>query len=152
VGQQFILSLYPTDNNTPTKAYTISSCGTHCLKVENGKVKGKIAPDITEIAVSDFPSISNCGDFSPVPSQNALIKIFPNTATTAFQIDIELDNAIQGFFNIYDRAGRFLEKVAIEGNYQVSIPYEVEQLSPGIYLVEVHLWSRRELFKIVVGR
>ena len=152
VGEQFILSLYPTNNDNPTSAYMISSCGTHWLKVENGKVKGKITPSLTEVAISDFPSISNCGDFSPVPSQNALINVFPNPATTAFQVDIELDNSIQGFFNIYDMAGRFIEKVAIEGTNQVSIPYEVEKLSAGIYLVEVYLWSRRELFKIVVGR
>lgn len=151
VGEQFVLSLYPYDNETPTAAYFMSICGVHWLSVENGKVKGSIAPGVTEIALSDFPTIANCGEFSPLPSQNATINVFPNPATVAFQIDIELDNSIQGSFNIYDMAGRFIEKVAIEGTDQVSIPYQVEKLPAGIYLVEVYLWSRRELFKIVVG-
>ncbi len=151
VGEQFILSLYAINDNISATTYTISICGTNWLKVENGKVMGKIAPGISEIAISDFPSIANCGEFVPIETQDALIKVFPNPATTAFQVDIELDNPIQGFFNIYDMAGRFIEKVAIEGTDQVSIPYQVEKLPAGIYLVEVYLWSRRELFKIVVG-
>ncbi len=152
VGEQFILSLYPVDNSLPIKAYAMSICGVYWLKVENGIVKGSIAPGVTEIAVSDFPTIANCGNFSPLPSQYAKINIFPNPTKVAFQVDIELENSIQGFFNIYDMAGRFLEKVNIQGTDQVNIPYQVEKLPAGIYLVEVYLWTRRELFKVVVGR
>lgn len=151
VGEQFILSLYPYNNDVPTSAYYMSICGVNWLKVENGKVKGSIAPGVTEIAVDEFTTIADCGDFVPLPSQHATINVFPNPATVAFQVDIELENAIYGSFNIYDMAGRFIEQVAIEGTDEVSIPYPVEKLPTGIYLVEVQLWTRRELFKIVVG-
>lgn len=151
VGEQFILSLYPFKDDIPTSVYAMSICTVSWLKVENGVVKGSIAPGVTEVAISDFTTIPDCSDFSPLPSQNATINVFPNPAKVAFQVDIELENAIQGSFNIYDMAGRLIEKVAIEGTNEVSIPYQVEKLPAGIYLVEVYLWTRRELFKIVVG-
>ncbi len=151
-GQEFIFSLSPDWRESQGESrYFISICGVNVLEVENGIVKGNVAPGIKSIPLEDFDTIGDCGDLPPI-SGGLEMRLGPVPAANQLEVQLTLGGQISGSARFINAIGQEVSNFSIDGNDLWEETIDVSRLAPGVYFLEVELIGRREVVKIVIQR
>ncbi len=157
VGQQLILALHDAYNPDQTEdiEYWISICGVNWLTVENGYVKGRIAPGEVFLSYKDFKKSSTCRafeNFQPTDPSDPEFKVYPNPVRD--QLYIEVGESVQSFdYIISDICGRIIlrgirEEVEAETQLMIELPQE--QLSSGLYFLQLLNGAEKKTIKLMI--
>ena len=153
VGKQYLFAAWKR-----TSDWALSICGVSYLDVENGKVKGPIAPGVNKVDLDKFNTVANCGGLSgpgvPIGGPGAFFQVFPSPAsenvfvrpsTDTLEFNLQLD--------VFDAIGRRVYR-----NRQVTFDdgsdfeLTVSDWAPGVYFFRVTAWNQRHTFRIVKGQ
>jgi hypothetical protein len=157
-GQQMILALEKTyeSRDAVDNQYFVSICGVSYLPVENGIVKGKIAPGIESLPYADFVKSSTCPIFehfdpqTPVPFE---FKVYPNP--TRNRLFLEPAKDLEDFdYSLSDIRGR----TVVEGTWKqaesdspAAITLPGYQMEGGIYLLRIKSGSDSRTLKVMIA-
>lgn len=140
VGQDYIVAASRTGDTI-----TLSDCSVSYLAIENGLVKGAIAPGVSEISLDDFPHTASCGDLTSVgvfsPDAKDRLIVVPTLAT-----DIVTVKANQTFWAqptelkliIYDAAGRLVfAQNYLDFGYYTPAKVDIKLWGSGVYILHL---------------
>lgn len=133
---------------------TLSECAVSFLEIENGLVKGAIAPGVSEVAVSEFQNTANCGDLSPsavvdpgvlggIVVRPTLTKGLVEVRTTSGQLaDLKL--------TVFDAAGRLVFKADYpDFGFYAKAEVDMASWGSGVYFLHLEASGERFTEKIV---
>ncbi|MCF8246472.1 MAG: T9SS type A sorting domain-containing protein [Saprospiraceae bacterium] len=140
VDKEYIIAAYKTGDTL-----ALSECAVSFLAIENGLVKGAIAPGVSEVSLDDFPNIANCGDLTSVgvfsPDEKDRLIVMPTLATGIVTV-----KANQTFWAqptelklvVYDAAGRlvFAQNYPDFG-YYTPAKVDIKLWGSGVYILHL---------------
>lgn len=157
VGQQMILALqgHYTSNPPDDIIYYLSICGINWLTVENGYVKGPIAPGKVVSTYEDFKKSSTCAAFrqlNPIRPGSPAFKVYPNPVRD--RLFVEVNEEISSFdYIISDICGRMIlrgVRKGVEAESQITIELPIEELSSGLYFLKIMSGAGESTIKIMI--
>jgi hypothetical protein len=157
VGQQLILALQKYYNSNPPDdiIYWLSICGINWLSVENGYVKGPIAPGDVFLRYEDFKKASTCEafeQFQPTGPGDLEIKVYPNPVKDLLYV--EVGESVESFdYIISDICGKIVLRgirEEVEAEAQITIELPVERLSSGLYFMKVMSEMNEKTVKLMI--
>lgn len=133
---------------------TLSECIVSYLPIENGVVKGAIAPGVTEVPLDDFTSVANCGDLSPSstvePSALEGLYFRPTLASDFVEINTDLVQALDLKLTVLDAAGRLvLQADFSDFNRYSHSKVDVSDWSSGVYFFRLEMQGKRLTKRVV---
>lgn len=152
VGKEFIFAAWPRQDN-----WSLSICGISFLEVENGNVKGAIAPGINKLSLEEFGKVANCGNLNGVGpgisgnELSTLFQVFPSPVSETLTLKPANDTLVFSLdLEVFDALGRLVhrEREAPFGN-GANLRIMVSNWSNGVYFFRVTAWDRRHTFKVV---
>lgn len=147
-GQEYIIALRNFEG-----FYNLIGCAISFLKVENGVIKGAIAPGVNRLDYSDLMDELSCGNAFKEFRISDNLQISPNP--TADFIHIRNEGDVFTYenltINIFDASGR---KVTSHAQENPLMPEEVWQvdigdLASGVYFIRVSNSIQEFTYKIV---
>jgi hypothetical protein len=148
VGEEYIFIGMPYFDG-----FGLWSCGTSFLKVENGLVKGKIAPGISAIPLHDFTSLANCGKLKTSATTEAPdfdITVNPTLIDdhALVQTTFTADQNIE--LTIFDALGRSVyETQSVDFNDTRPLSVDFEGYYPGLYFIRICADGRQKTVKVL---
>lgn len=149
-GEELVMALWGGEQQGEI-IYNLSICGITFLEVDNGIVKGAIAPGIRNLAYEDLKTLSDCGTLTPGFFDLETV-FFPNPVSEQANFFIDANAPINISANVFDTKGSLVGKNRIqldEFNQTGHIP--TKQLPNGVYFVEFSVLSSRKTYKLVVS-
>ncbi len=149
VDEEYIVAAHQVGD-----AWRLSECGITFLKVENGFVNGAVAPGISQVALSDFQNVANCGELNPaieIPEQPDFeLYVKPTLASNELTIKTNHLFSAELDLHIFDVTGRLIyEQKVPDFNFYYTLLVDVQAWSGGVYFVKMEMAGRRETVKIV---
>lgn len=157
VGQQLILALLRryVPNQPEVKEYWLSICGVNWLLVEDGHVKGPIAPGEVYLSYKNFKKSSTCRafeQFQPTGPGDLELKVYPNPVKE--RLFIEISEAVESFdYIISDICGKIVLRgirEEVEAESQITIELPLEQLSSGLYFLKIMSGMEEKTVKLMI--
>jgi hypothetical protein len=157
LGQQLILALQKYYTSTPPDdiTYWLSICGINWLVVENGYVKGPIAPGKVLLRYEDFKKASTCEafkQFQPTGPGDLDISVYPNPVRD--RLFVKVDESVESFdYIISDICGKIVLRgirEGIEAESQITIELPIEELSSGLYFLKITSGRDEKTFKLMM--
>lgn len=159
VGQQLILALqgHYTSNPPDEITYWLSICGINWLTVENGYVKGPIAPGEVFLRYEDFKKSSTCGvfrQFNVIQTNSPEFSVYPNPVRD--RLFVEVEEATSSFdYIISDICGRMVlrgVRKEVEAESLITIELPIDQMSGGLYFLRMLSDGGEQTKKVMVVR
>jgi len=142
----FILSEYYDD-------YALSFCHISFLKIENGILKGPIAPGIESYPYKDLGSLESCNVGLNLFFISSSLSFFPNPTLSEIQIKnigfSGTDNLLQ--LEVLDVLGHNIRFFKKEEGLQQGEEWviNISELTAGVYFLRVIDKNKEEIFRIV---
>ncbi len=148
IGEQYIMAARKTTNDN--WVLPVCGCGLYSLRVENGTVKGKIAPDVVTVPLADFTNMANCGDLTGGNEPDFPIKVNPTLTSNEVNITTELPSPVPIHVTVFDAAGRLVHQTT-ESAFDIdkTIVLNMEAWAAGVYFVRLDLLNQRKTVKVV---
>jgi len=158
IGQEMVLALYMTydRDNMENTYYYLSICGVNYLLVENGNVKGKIAPGVVFQSYDQFKKSSTCSifeNFDPQSPSDPEYKVFPNPARDQIFLTPK-ENMTLFTYALSDIQGRTIIngiRKEVEAESLITIDLPVDQMSAGMYLLRISSELGSQTRKIIIN-
>jgi hypothetical protein len=155
-GKNYIVA---ASDYVSTDTLTLSECIVSYLPVENGVVKGAIAPGVTEVPLEDFTTVANCGNLSPSsaiePSGLDGLFLSPNLASDFVEIKTDWPQALKLKLSVLDATGQVIYRTEIPAfNAGNPLKVDVTAWSSGIYFFRLEMQGRcltKRAVKLVAG-
>lgn len=142
----FLLSEYYDD-------YALSFCHISFLKIENGILKGPIAPDIESLPYHDLASLESCDNQLNLFSISNSLAIFPNPTIDKIHIKNISEFETNAVFELefFDVLGRNITFIKKEDGLQIEEEWSVDisDLAAGIYFLRFKSNRQKEVFRVV---
>lgn len=133
---------------------TLSECIVSFLPIENGLVKGAIAPGVTEVPLGEFTAVANCGDLSPSitkePSALEGLSLRPSLARDFVEILSDWPKAVDLKLHVFDAVGRLVfqaEFPSFHPNSQFRL--DISNWSSGVYFFRLEMQGKRLTKRVV---
>ncbi|MEO1260267.1 MAG: T9SS type A sorting domain-containing protein [Bacteroidota bacterium] len=132
----------------------VSACGITVLKIEGSTAKGPIAPDLTQVALADLTSLTECGEMSVVPNNEPYIEpavsVLPSLATDFVTVRTSSSDQFYVALAVYDASGRLIYKERDFGfNQNTELVVDVNNWSNGLYFFRVNIAGKSNTVRIV---
>ena len=141
-GKEYLFALWEWNGE-----YGLSICGVSWLNVQNGVVRGEIAPGINRIDLDEFREIPECGGIGSVL---ATLEFTPNPAYADLlvQSSVLIEQPIA--FTLYDITGRRILQEDLDLSQDAIGYINVRDISSGIYVLVVEVNGIIRSQKVVV--
>lgn len=132
----------------------LSECAVSFLAIENGEVKGAIAPGVTEVAVSVFQNVANCGDLSPseVVEPGVLSGLMMRPTLTSNFVEIRTSSTQQADLKlaVFDAVGRLVFRAGYPGfGFYTPAKVDLKDWSDGVYFLHFEAGGERFTQKVM---
>ncbi len=154
IGKEYIFAAWPRLDD-----WTLSICGITFLTVEDGKVKGPIAPGITRVSLDDFGKVANCGKLDGVgpgisgDKISTLFQVFPSPVSETLTLKAAIDTLSFALdLDVFDALGRLVHRQRdVSFGNGSNLDVVVSDWAKGLYFFRVTAWDRRHTFRVVKG-
>ncbi len=147
-GEEFIIAL-----NSSGDDFLLVGCAISFLKIENERVRGKIAPGINAIDYKDLHTVMNCGNAFDFISFKGSMTLFPNPSSG----EVKLKNSGTQIIgeelqvNIFNLIGKELSIFKREEEMKPGEIWELnlDAFSSGVYLIKISDKYKETTFKVL---
>ena len=149
VGSQYIVAA-----NVSGDTMTLSDCTVSFLPIDNGIVKGAIAPGVTEVALAEFPNTVNCGDLSPSevvePGLLDGLIIRPTLTSNWVEFRTKSSQVADLKLTVFDAAGRLVLRADYpDFGFYTNAILDLKNWSNGIYFLHFEVLGGRFTQKVL---
>lgn len=149
VDSEYIVAAHRTGDTL-----RLSECAVSFLAIENGVVKGAIAPGVTEVAVSEFQNVANCGDLSPskVVEPGVLSGLTVRPTLTSNFVEIRTSSAQLADLKlaVFDAVGRLVFRAGYPGfGFYTPAKVDLKDWSDGVYFLHFEAGGERFTQKVM---
>ena len=150
VGEEYIFTANINENDF----WMVTYCGVSYLKIENDMVLGQLTPNITQVPLSGFEDLMDCGDMTVTstnePTFDPQIIVAPTLANNEVNIKTTSPNYFELNLSVYDASGKLVYKQGIKDfNVNTEINVETNNWSNGIYFFCLNKEGKLETVKII---
>lgn len=142
----FLLSEYGDD-------YALSFCHISFLKIENGILKGPIAPGIESLPYYDLGTLESCENQLNLFALDISLEIFPNPTVDNISIKniSKYENNTVFELELFDALGRNITFLKKEDGLQAGEEWDinVSDLTAGVYFLRIISNRQKEVFRVV---
>lgn len=147
-GDEMILAIYLYYGDEEN-VYDHTICGVSMLSVQNGKVKGAVAPGITEIPLSDFYDLSNCGNLQGKLSG---VNVYPTLTDGLVYVSSDFNGEATVNWTLFDVTGRRIETGQILVNQESETEINFSKLANGLYFIRFTEGILEKTIRIVISQ